>query len=39
MMLLHAENLSGAAGIAHAFFGRTGGASEGIYESLNCGPG
>jgi hypothetical protein len=26
-------------GIAHGFFGRTGGVSTGIYESLNCGPG
>jgi polyphenol oxidase len=26
-------------GIAHGFFGREGGVSEGIYASLNCGPG
>ena len=26
-------------GIAHGFFGREGGASTGIYQSLNCGPG
>jgi hypothetical protein len=26
-------------GIAHGFFGREGGVSAGIYESLNCGPG
>jgi YfiH family protein len=26
-------------GSAHAFFGRTGGVSEGMYASLNCGPG
>jgi YfiH family protein len=26
-------------GIAHGFFGRDGGVSEGIYRSLNCGPG
>jgi hypothetical protein len=26
-------------GIAHGFFGRSGGVSTGIYESLNCGPG
>jgi len=28
-----------APGIAHGFFGRDAGASTGIYESLNCGPG
>ena len=28
-----------ATGIAHGFFGRDGGVSTGIYESLNCGPG
>jgi YfiH family protein len=28
-----------AGGIAHGFFGRAGGVSSGIYESLNCGPG
>jgi copper oxidase (laccase) domain-containing protein len=27
------------AGIAHGFFGREGGVSGGLYESLNCGPG
>ena len=26
-------------GIAHGFFGREGGVSTGIYNSLNCGPG
>lgn len=26
-------------GIAHGFFGRDGGVSEGLYASLNCGPG
>jgi YfiH family protein len=26
-------------GIVHGFFGRTGGVSEGLYDSLNCGPG
>ncbi len=25
--------------ISHGFFGRKGGKSEGIYKSLNCGPG
>ena len=29
----------GASGIAHGFFGRDGGVSSGIYQSLNCGPG
>ena len=38
MWFLKAENLS-SPGIAHAFFGRRGGMSEGIYASLNCGPG
>jgi YfiH family protein len=33
-----AQNLS-APGIAHGFFGRDGGISTGLYESLNCGPG
>ncbi len=28
-----------APGFAHGFFGREGGVSTGIYESLNCGPG
>jgi polyphenol oxidase len=28
-----------APGIAHGFFGRAGGVSTGIYDSLNCGPG
>lgn len=26
-------------GVAHGFFGRAGGVSEGVYASLNCGPG
>src|ERR1700679_2596835 len=34
-----ATNLSSLPGIAHGFFGREGGVSEGIYASLNCGPG
>ena len=38
MLILHAKNLS-LPRIAHGFFGRQGGASEGIYASLNCGPG
>lgn len=39
MLRLAASNLDLAKGIAHAFFGRTGGVSEGLYSSLNCGPG
>jgi YfiH family protein len=31
--------LSGLAGVKHGFFGRKGGVSAGIYDSLNCGPG
>ncbi|HEY7608788.1 MAG TPA: peptidoglycan editing factor PgeF [Alphaproteobacteria bacterium] len=31
--------LSGLAGVRHGFFGRKGGVSAGIYDSLNCGPG
>lgn len=38
MLVLQAKNLK-TNGIAHGFFGRTGGVSTGIYESLNCGPG
>ena len=38
MKRLIAGNLP-SAGIAHGFFGREGGVSTGIYESLNCGPG
>ena len=36
MKRLEAANLSG---IAHGFFGREGGVSTGLYDSLNCGPG
>ncbi len=40
MIIITDENLNGAGGkIAHGFFGRQGGVSKGIYESLNCGPG
>lgn len=39
MLKFDAPNLSKLPGIAHGFFGRTGGISSGIYESLNCGPG
>lgn len=38
MKRLEAQNLMGG-GIAHGFFGCEGGISEGIYASLNCGPG
>jgi len=34
-----APELSSLTGIAHGFFGRRGGVSEGIYASLNCGVG
>ena len=36
MLILRAENL---ATVTHGFFGRSGGVSQGIYASLNCGPG
>jgi len=35
-MAAHALDI---AGVAHGFFGREGGVSSGLYESLNCGPG
>ena len=38
MLILRAKNLSRPR-LAHGFFGRQGGVSEGIYASLNCGPG
>ncbi len=38
MLILHADTLTSPS-IAHGFFGRTGGASGGLYASLNCGPG
>jgi YfiH family protein len=38
MKRLEAQSLN-APGIAHGFFGRDGGVSQGIYASLNCGPG
>jgi YfiH family protein len=34
-----AASLSGLSGVAHGFFTRRGGVSEGIYASLNCGVG
>jgi YfiH family protein len=36
---LTASNILKLPGLAHGFFGRRGGVSEGIYASLNCGPG
>lgn len=36
---VEAPELARLAGIRHAFFTRRGGASEGLYASLNCGPG
>ena len=38
MLILRAQNLF-LPRIAHGFFGRQGGVSDGIYASLNCGPG
>jgi len=38
MLILRAQNLTNPQ-IAHGFFGRKGGVSQGIYASLNCGPG
>lgn len=38
-MFLTCPELSGHASIRHGFFTRRGGVSEGIYASLNCGPG
>jgi len=38
MLILKANGL-GSRQIAHGFFGRRGGVSSGVYESLNCGPG
>ena len=39
MLILQAPNLTALPTIAHGYFGRTGGISSGIYNSLNCGPG
>jgi YfiH family protein len=38
-MMLEAASLAALAGIRHAFFTRAGGVSDGIYASLNGGPG
>lgn len=39
MLVLTARNLSRSAFVVHGFFGRQGGVSDGVYASLNCGPG
>ena len=39
MLRLTAANLATAPDIVHGFFGRQDGVSQGIYASLNCGPG
>jgi polyphenol oxidase len=39
MLKLEAANLRGLPGLKHGFFGRQGGVSNGLYASLNCGPG
>jgi YfiH family protein len=39
MKRLEAGTLAALPGIAHGFFGRKGGVSSGLYDSLNCGPG
>jgi len=39
MLILKSPALSGDTKIAHGFFGRRGGVSQGIFASLNCGPG
>lgn len=39
MTPLTASSLSGVTSVAHGFFGRQGGVSEGVYASLNCGYG
>jgi hypothetical protein len=38
MLIVRADSLS-SPNISHGFFGRQGGVSEGIYATLNCGPG
>jgi len=38
-MILRAANLAMIDGVAHGFFTRLGGVSDGLYASLNCGPG
>jgi polyphenol oxidase len=36
---IRATHLEKAAGVSHAFCGRQGGVSKGVFSSLNCGPG
>jgi len=38
-MMLSASSLASSDGVRHGFFTRQGGVSQGIYASLNCGPG
>jgi len=38
-IMFHAPSLAEIEGVSHGFFTRLGGVSEGIYTSLNCGPG
>jgi purine-nucleoside/S-methyl-5'-thioadenosine phosphorylase / adenosine deaminase len=38
-MMIRAPSLAEIDGVGHGFFTRLGGSSEGIYASLNCGPG
>ncbi|MEH6456600.1 MAG: peptidoglycan editing factor PgeF [Cocleimonas sp.] len=37
-MYQQSETLKSLYGISHGFFGKSGGVSKGIYDSLNCGP-
>ena len=37
--MIESANLARLAGVRHGFFTRRGGVSEGLYSSLNCGPG
>lgn len=39
LTMIRSSLLANLAGVEHAFFGRTGGVSEGIYDSLNAGTG
>jgi len=39
MIIVKAPNIEKHDAVQHGFFGRQGGVSEGIYASLNCGPG
>jgi YfiH family protein len=39
LIVRRASNLESIRGLAHGFFGRTGGVSKDVYDSLNCGPG